>query len=260
MEFANLEWAEKDRVLTITIDRPAKLNALNDQTVGELAQAFAAARDRSEVAAVILTGGGEKAFIAGADIAELALNDAVKGKRCAERGQALLLLVEQLGKPVIAAINGYALGGGLEVALACTVRLASEKAVFGLPETTLGIIPGYGGTQRLPRIIGRGRALEWILTGGKYDAQEAWRVGLVNQVTKPEELLLAADSLARRMIANGPVALRYALEAVHRGAEMSLEHGLALEASLFGALASTQDTKEGLKAFLEKRKPAFSGE
>ncbi len=260
MEFRNLKWTQKDALVVLTVDRPTKLNALTDETIDELSKAFTAIRVRADLHAVILTGGGEKAFIAGADIAELAALDPVRMKASAEKGQRLLDSIETLGKPVIAAINGYALGGGLEVALACTVRVASDRAMVGLPEVTLGIMPGYGGTQRLPRLIGKGRALEWMLTGGKMDAAEAYRVGLVNRVVAPEQLLGEAELIARRMIANGPLAVRACLEAVHRGTETSIEQGLALEATLFGLLASTRDTREGLTAFLEKRKPVFKGE
>lgn len=260
MSEANVLTSENNGLLTITVNRPARLNALNTATIADLTRAFTDARDRREVRAVMLTGAGDKAFIAGADIAELAANDGIKAKSCSEFGQRLFDLVENLGKPVLAAINGFALGGGLETALACHVRIASEKAVLGLPETTLGIMPGFGGTQRLPRVIGQGRALEWILTGGKFDAQEAFRVGLVNKVVKPEQLLAETEAMARKMMANGPIALRSCIEAVNRGMETSLDQGQALEATLFGMLASTRDTREGLAAFLEKRKPDFRGE
>ncbi|MBI5369416.1 MAG: enoyl-CoA hydratase/isomerase family protein [Planctomycetes bacterium] len=259
MEYKNLLLSEMEGVATVTVNRPDKLNALNAATIAELGAAFDDLAVRASAKAVIVTGAGEKAFVAGADIAELAQQSPLAGKATAQKGQALFRRIETLGKPVIAAINGYALGGGLELALACAVRIASDNAKLGLPEVTLGLIPGYGGTQRLARIVGRGRALELILTGDRIDAVEAHRIGLVNKVVAAGELAATAEALARRMLANGPVALRLALEAVDRGLELPLEDGLNLEANLFGLCATTDDMVEGTNAFLEKRKAKFLG-
>jgi enoyl-CoA hydratase len=253
----NITTANNDGILTITVDRPKVLNALNAQTVDELRQAFSAARDDDSVKCVILTGAGEKAFVAGADIAELATMTPITGKQVAERGQRTFLLIERFPKPVIAAINGFALGGGCELALACHIRIASEKASLGLPEVTLGIIPGYGGTQRMARLLGKGKALELILTGDRIGAVEAERIGLVNKVVPADQLLATADELARKIASRGPLAVRAAIEAVMSGSEMPFEEGQFLEATLFGLLASTDDMKEGMQAFLEKRQATF---
>jgi enoyl-CoA hydratase len=259
MSYQNLLVATQDRITRITVNRPEKLNALNRATLDELGAAFGAAAEDSGTGVVILTGAGNKAFIAGADIGELARLSPVDGRAYALAGQALFERIETLGKPVLAAVNGYALGGGCEIALACTLRIASTAARFGQPEVNLGIIPGYGGTQRLPRLVGRGKALELILTGEMIDAPEALRIGLANQVVPPEELLPRAETVAATILSKGPLAIRYALDAVHRGLESPLAEGLAYEATLFGVLCAAEDTKEGTRAFLEKRKPEFRG-
>lgn len=253
----NVRTENKDGILIITIDRPKVLNALNAQTVDEIRQAFVAARDDDSVRVVILTGGGEKAFVAGADINELAQMTPITGKQVAERGQRTLSMIERFPKPVIGAINGFALGGGCEIALACHIRIASEKAQMGLPEVTLGIIPGYGGTQRMARLLGKGKALELILTGDRIGAVEAERIGLVNKVVPADQLMAAAEEMARRIASRAPLAVRAAIEAVMSGSEMPFEEGQFLEATLFGLLASTEDMKEGMAAFLEKRQSEF---
>lgn len=253
----NVRTENRDGVLIVTVDRPKVLNALNAQTVNELRQAFEAAREDDSVRCVILTGGGEKAFVAGADIGELSQMTPITGKATAERGQRIFHSIERFPKPVIAAINGFALGGGCELALACHIRIASDKAQLGLPEVTLGIIPGYGGTQRMARLLGKGKALELILTGDRISAEEAERIGLVNKVVPADQLMAAAEELARRIMTRGPLAVRAAIEAVMSGSEMPFEEGQFLEATLFGLLASTDDMKEGMKAFLEKRTAEF---
>ena len=253
----NVRTENRDGVLIVTVDRPKVLNALNAQTVNELRQAFEAARDDDSVRCVILTGAGEKAFVAGADIGELSQMTPITGKATAEKGQRIFHSIERFPKPVIAAINGFALGGGCELALACHIRIASDKAQLGLPEVTLGIIPGYGGTQRMARLLGKGKALELILTGDRIGAEEAERIGLVNKVVPADQLMGAAEELARRIMTRGPLAVRAAIEAVMSGSEMPFEEGQFLEATLFGLLASTDDMKEGMKAFLEKRQPEF---
>ncbi|MGN6186021.1 MAG: enoyl-CoA hydratase/isomerase family protein [Thermoanaerobaculia bacterium] len=255
----NVRTENKDGVLIITIDRPKVLNALNAQTVAEIGEAFEAARDDDSVKCVILTGAGEKAFVAGADINELAQMTPITGKAVAEKGQKVFRAIERFPKPVIAAVNGFALGGGCELALACHMRIASDKAQMGLPEVTLGIIPGYGGTQRMARLLGKGKALELILTGDRINATEAERIGLVNRVVPAEELMNTAETLARTIAKRGPLAVRAAIEAVMSGSEMPFEEGQFLEATLFGLLASTQDMKEGMSAFLEKRAAEFNG-
>jgi enoyl-CoA hydratase len=250
---------ETDGIAVVTINRPDKLNALNAETVRELDGALRTLRDDDAVRVIILTGAGEKAFVAGADIAELVKMGPVEGVRISRDGQDTFRMLERMPKPVIGAINGFALGGGLELALACHIRIASKKAKFGLPEVKLGIIPGYGGTVRLPRLVGRGRALEMMLTGDMVDADEAFRIGLVNRVIEPEALLETAREMARRMIANGPVAIALALEAVDRGISTTIDDAQILESNLFGLLASTTDMREGMNAFLEKRKAEFTG-
>lgn len=257
MDYRNILVSLEGGVATVVVNRPEKLNALNAETIGELTHAFANLPEGARAA--VLTGAGEKAFVAGADIAELARMTAVSAKEVSARGQAMCDAVERAGVPVIAAVNGYALGGGLELALACTIRLASAKAQLGLPEVTLGIIPGYGGSLRLPRLVGHGRANEMILTGRRVDAEEACRIGLVNQVFPPEELAGAARNLAGRIAANAPLAVRYALESVNRGVAAGFEEGMAMEQILFGLVSATADMKEGLTAFLEKRKADFRG-
>lgn len=260
MEFENLSLAHRDGIATLTVDRPKKLNALNRETLDELERAVDALARDDAVRAVVVTGAGDKAFVAGADIKELAEESASTGHLAARRGQEVFRKVETLGKPVVAAINGFALGGGLELALACHLRVASETAKLGLPEVTLGIIPGYGGTQRLARLIGRGRALELILTGRHIDAREAYRIGLVNRVVPAGELTSEADGLLRTIIANAPVALRHALVAVDQGLDVAQEQGMVLESTLFGILFGTDDLREGMAAFLDKRKPEFKGD
>ena len=257
--FDNIRFDRKDQIAYVTIDRPKVLNALNMPTMGELVTIFTQLKDDREVRVVILTGAGEKSFVAGADIGELQKNNPVEAKEYTHRGQAVLNLIENLGKPVIACINGFALGGGCEMALACTMRLASENAKLGQPEVKLGIIPGYGGTQRLPRLVGKGIAMQLLLTGEMITAQEAHRIGLVNEVTAPAELIPRAEAIAAKIIANAPLAVQYAMEAVNKGMEMTLAEGLYLEAVLFGVACATEDKKEGTTAFLEKRAAAFKG-
>src|SRR6267378_7981774 len=252
-------YEKKTGIAYVTLNRPKVLNALNKRAIAELKAAFEDARDDSDVHGVILTGAGDKAFIAGADINEVATDTPVQAEEKTRRGQALMTLIENLGKPVIAAVNGFALGGGCEAALASTIRLAAENAQFGLPEVKLGIMPGYGGTQRLPRLVGKGVALQLILTGGMIGAQEAYRIGLVNEVVPAAQLLAESEKMLRGILAMGPLAVRLALEAVDQGLEMTLDEGLLLEANHFGLLAATKDMKEGLTAFLEKRQAKFEG-
>lgn len=249
---------ERDGYLAIvTVNRPSKLNALDRQTIAELDATFAAIDVDDSVGAVIVTGAGEKAFVAGADITELQQQGVLDGTANARRGQALTLRMENCSKPVLAAVNGFALGGGLELALACDVRFASSTAKLGLPEVSLGIVPGYGGTQRLPRLVGTGNALHLILQGDAIDAQEALRIGLVNGVFEPGELMEKVKAVANRMVSRGPTALSLAKQAVRRGAQMPMADALALEADLFGMISSTDEMKEGMTAFLEKRKPSW---
>jgi enoyl-CoA hydratase len=250
----------EEGIRVVTVDRPEKLNALNAQVLEELGREIEAARADGDLRCLIVTGAGEKAFIAGADIAELAKLTPIEGREHSRRGQALLDQIESLPVPTIAAINGYAYGGGLELAMACAMRVASENARMGLPETSLGIIPGYGGTQRLARQVGRARALELVLTSEKgLTAAEAERIGLVNRVVPAGQTLPAAVEIARKIRANGPTACQYALEAIRRGLDMPLAEGQVLEATLFGLCAATEDMKEGMKAFLEKRTAKFTG-
>jgi len=259
MSFENLLLDRDGGVATITINRPKVLNALNSQTLDELRRAILELRRDDSVRAVILTGAGEKAFIAGADINELATQTPVSGREHAMSGQHILDLIEQMGKPVIAAINGFALGGGCEMAMACTIRIAADTAKLGQPEINLGLIPGYAGTQRLTRIVGRGRALELLLTGDQITAQEAHRLGLVNRVVPAADLMAEAKKLAATLAARAPVAVKYILEAVNKGVEMPFAQAQVFEATLFGLVASTEDMREGTKAFLEKRKAEFKG-
>jgi enoyl-CoA hydratase len=259
MAFENLLYEKRNGIGYVTINRPEKLNALNRKTMEELDVCFQDIARDDELRAVILTGAGEKAFVGGADINELALQTPVEGKEMSVHGQKVLDLIEHLGKPVIAAVNGYALGGGCELALACTLRIASEQARLGQPEVKLGLIPGYAGTQRLPRLVGKGRALEMILTGDPIGAAEAYRIGLVNQVVPAQELIVTAEKLAQKIMANAPRAVKFALEAVSHGLEMSEAEGQFLEANLFGLCCTTADMKEGTRAFLEKRPAGFTG-
>ncbi len=259
MAFENLLYERHNGIGYVTVNRPEKLNALNRKTMDELQECFQEIEPDDEVRVVILSGAGEKAFVGGADINELAVQTPVEGKEMSVRGQKILDLIEHLGKPVIAAVNGYALGGGCELALACTVRIASENARFGQPEVKLGLIPGYAGTQRLPRLVGKGRALEMMLSGEPVSAAEAYRIGLVNQVVPAQDLIAAAEKLAQKILANAPLAVKFALEAVNHGFEMSQAEGQFLEANLFGLCCTTADMKEGTRAFLEKRPARFTG-
>ncbi|HMF89141.1 MAG TPA: enoyl-CoA hydratase-related protein [Candidatus Angelobacter sp.] len=255
----NVRLEKKNQIAYVTIDRPKVLNALNMATMAELSEVFTELAADREIRVVILTGSGEKAFVAGADINELQKNNPVEAKAYTHRGQAVLDLIENLGKPVIACINGFALGGGCEIAMACTMRLASENAKLGQPEVKLGIIPGYGGTQRLPRLVGTGLAMQMLLTGEMISAQEAHRIGLVNEVLPGDKLVSRAEEIATKIIANAPLAIQYCMEAVNQGLNMTLQEGLFLEATLFGICSASEDKKEGTTAFLEKRKANFQG-
>jgi enoyl-CoA hydratase/carnithine racemase len=259
LALANVLYEKKGSIAYVTVNRPKVLNALNTPTWKDLRTAFEDARDDAAVRGVILTGAGDKAFIAGADISELADATAIEAEQSSSFGQAVLNLIENLGKPVIAAINGFALGGGCETAMACTIRLATERARFGQPEVTLGLVPGGGGTQRLPRLVGKGRALQLILSGEMISAQEAYRIGLVNEVLPDADLMTRAEAVLKKISSNAPVAVKLALEATNRGLETSQSEGLSLEASYFGLCAATQDKREGTSAFLEKRAPRFHG-
>ncbi len=259
MSFDNLLFEVREPLAILTINRPKVLNALNRETFSDLEAAFAEIAASNSIRAVLLTGAGEKAFVAGADIGELAHLSAVEGQQLAARGQRVFELIESCGKPVIACINGFALGGGCELALACTIRLASETAKLGQPEVKLGLVPGYGGSQRLPRLIGKGAALKLLLTGEIISASEAYRLGLVDEVLAPADLLHRAEQLAIAMAANAPLAVRYTIAAVHAGYDLPLREALELEASLFGLCCSTEDRVEGTRAFLEKRTAAWKG-
>ena len=259
MSYENILYDKKDGIATITFNRPKVLNALNRKTIDELHHALLDARGDANVRVLILTGAGEKAFVAGADIGELSQQNPVSGKEFSIYGQRIAHLLETMGKPSICAINGFALGGGCEIALCCSIRLASKTARLGQPEVKLGIIPGYGGSQRLSRLCGKGVAHELCLTGEMISAEEAQRIGLVNRVYEPAELLPAAEAMAKKIIANAPIAVQYTMEAIERGIEMPQEEGLFLEATLFGLCCATEDMREGTKAFLEKRPPQFKG-
>jgi enoyl-CoA hydratase len=259
MGYDNILCEVKDQITRITFNRPNVLNALNRKTVEELGDALNSARQDNSVRVVILTGAGEKAFVAGADINELAVRTPVDGKDFSLFGQEIIHRLETLGKPSIAAINGFALGGGCELALACTMRIASKNAKLGQPEVKLGILPGYGGSQRLPRLCGKGAAHELILTGEMIPAEEALRIGLVNRVVELAELIPTAEGIAKKIIANAPLAVKYAMEAIEHGMEMPQEEGLLLEATLFGLCCATEDMREGTRAFLEKRPAKFQG-
>jgi enoyl-CoA hydratase len=258
MPYQTLTLAVADRVATITINRPEKLNALNDATIGELGAVADEVRSRADVAGAILTGAG-RAFVAGADISELAGQRPIDARRRALRGQAVFQQFEDCPKPVVAAVNGFALGGGCELAMACHLRVASEAAKFGQPEVKLGITPGYGGTQRLPRLVGRGRAMQLLLTGETIDAAEAWRIGLVNRVVPVNELIPAATAMLQAILANGPLAVALCIDAVNRGLDLPLADALVIEAGHFAVLAATADMAEGTRAFLEKRAAQFRG-
>jgi enoyl-CoA hydratase/carnithine racemase len=259
LNLANVSYETKNGVAYVTVNRPKVLNALNTPTWKDLRTAFENARDDATVRGVILTGAGDKAFIAGADIGELAQAAGFDAEQSSRFGQEVLDLIENLGKPVIAAVNGFALGGGCETAMACTIRLAVETARFGQPEVTLGLVPGGGGTQRLPRLVGKGRALQLILSGEMISAQEAFRIGLVNEIVSAAELIARAEAILKKIAANAPIAVKFALEATNKGMETSQSGGLLLEASYFGLCAATEDKREGTSAFLQKRVPQFRG-
>jgi enoyl-CoA hydratase len=259
LTLANVLYEKKGAIAYVTVNRPKVLNALNTPTWTDLRTAFEDARNDAVVRGVILTGAGDKAFIAGADISELAHATALDAERSSRFGQQVLDLIENLGKPVIAAINGFALGGGCETAMACTIRIAVETAKFGQPEVKLGLLPGGGGTQRLPRLVGKGRALQLILSGEMISAQEAYRIGLVNEIVPPSELIPRAEAILRQIVGNAPISVKFALEAANKGLETSQSEGLLLEASYFGLCAATEDKKEGTTAFIEKRAPQFHG-
>ncbi|RPI25608.1 MAG: hypothetical protein EHM61_13960 [Acidobacteria bacterium] len=258
-EYKNLLVTIEDRVAVVQINRPQALNALDARTLDELETAFRVLREDQAVGVLIVTGTGEKAFVAGADIRELTKLDGVSGRAYSLRGLEVFDLIHSSPKPVIAAINGYCLGGGCELALACHIRIASENARFGQPEVKLGLIPGYGGTQRLPRLVGTGRAIEMLLTGDVIEAREAERIGVVNRVVPGAELLAYCRDLAKRIMANAPLATTLALNAVNAGSDLPLDRALAVEAALFGLACGTEDMKEGTKAFIDKRKPSFKG-
>ncbi|MDH3270168.1 MAG: enoyl-CoA hydratase-related protein [Gemmatimonadota bacterium] len=257
LNFITVEW-DADLAI-VTIDRQDKLNALNADVVRELGEVFSGLQDDDNVLGVLLTGAGTKAFVAGADIGELAQMDSISGVRVSRDGQDVFRSIERFPKPVLAAVGGYALGGGCELALACHMRIASDRARFGLPEVGLGIIPGYGGTIRLARLVGLGRAIELTLTGDMVDAERAHAIGLVSKVTAPEELMDEAKALLRKVTSKGPVAIRLALESMYRALDTSTAEALDYESTLFGLLASTEDMREGMQAFLEKRKADFHG-
>ena len=259
LALANVLYEKKSGIAYITLNRPKVLNALNTRTWTDLRTAFEDAKADAGVRGVILTGAGEKAFIAGADISELAHVGAYDAEESSRLGQGVLDIIENLGKPVIAAINGFALGGGCETAMACTIRIAAEHAKFGQPEVKLGLLPGGGGTQRLPRLVGKGRALQLILTGETISAQEAYRIGLVNEVVPAANLIARAETILELISANAPIAIKFSLEAANKGMNSSQAEGFALEASYFGICAATEDKKEGTSAFLEKRAPQFHG-
>jgi enoyl-CoA hydratase len=259
MAFDNLLLERDGAVAVVTINRPKVLNALNTQTIDELRRAILELQRDDSARAIVLTGAGEKSFVAGADINELAVQTPTGGREHALKGQHVLDLIENIGKPVIAAINGFALGGGCELAMACTLRIAADTARIGQPEIALGLIPGYAGTQRLSRLVGKGRALEIMLTGTPISADEALRIGLVNRVVPAAELMSSARKLAGQLAANAPMAMRYIINAVNKGMEMPFAEACQHEATLFGLVASTDDMKEGTAAFLEKRKAEFKG-
>jgi enoyl-CoA hydratase len=259
LTLANVLYEKKGAIAYVTVNRPKVLNALNTPTWKDLRTAFEDARDDTAVRGVILTGAGDKAFIAGADISELAHVAAFEAEQSSRFGQEVLDLIENLGKPVVAAINGFALGGGCETAMACTIRIAVDTAQFGQPEVKLGLVPGGGGTQRMPRLIGKGRALQLILSGEMISAQEAYRIGLVNEIVPAAGLVTRAEAILKKIASNAPIAVKFALEAANKGMETSQGEGLLLEASYFGLCAATEDKKEGTAAFLEKRPPQFRG-
>ncbi len=260
MAYSTLLFEVRDAIATVTVNRPEKLNALNATVITELGEAAARIREDAAIGGAILTGAGPKAFVAGADIGEIAGQGPVDGKARSLEGQRVFRALERCGKPVIAAVNGFALGGGCELAMACHLRIAAENARFGQPEVKLGIGPGYGGTVRLPRLVGRGRALELLLTGAMIDAQEAYRIGLVNRVVPADRLMNEAEGILRTILENGPLAVRACLEAVDTGLDIGVDQALLLEANLFGLLSGTADMREGTAAFMGKRKAVFRGE
>ena len=259
MAYTTLLFDLTDGIATVTVNRPDKLNALNATVIAELDDVAGRIEREADIRGVLLTGAGPKAFVAGADIGEVGGQGATDGQARARAGQRMMRRLEQCGKPVVAAVNGFALGGGCELAMACHIRIASETARFGQPEVKLGIGPGYGGTVRLPRLVGRGRALELLLTGAMIDAQEAWRIGLVNRIVAPDQLLAESGRLLRTILENGPLAVRACLDLVDAGLDLGTDEALRLEASWFGLLSSTSDMREGTRAFLEKRKAVFTG-
>jgi len=259
MAFETLLYQERDNLALVTINRPEKRNALNRKAIGELHSCFQELRSHKTVRSIILTGAGDKAFVAGADIGELSLLTPLEAKEYSRQGQQLLDMIESLGKPVVAAVNGYALGAGCELALACSLRVAAEHASFGQPEVALGLIPGYGGTQRLPRLVGKCKALEMLLSAEPISAAEAYRIGLVNKVVPAQELLPAAEKLARKVATHAPLAIKFVLEAVHQGLETTQREGQLLEANLFALCCTTADMQEGTRAFLEKRPARLEG-
>jgi len=259
LTLANVLYEKRGAIAHVTINRPKVLNALNTQTWKDLRMVFEDAREDVSVRGVILTGAGDKAFVAGADISDLAHATALDAEQSSRFGQQVLDLIENLGKPVVAAINGFALGGGCETAMACTIRIAVEHAKLGQPEVKLGLLPGGGGTQRLPRLVGKGRALQLILSGETISAQEAYRIGLVNEVVSAADLIPRAEAILKAIASNAPVAVKLSIEAVNKGLDTSQSEGFALEASYFGLCAGTEDKKEGTSAFLEKRAPQFMG-
>jgi enoyl-CoA hydratase len=259
MPYSTLLFEMRDILAIVTINRPEKLNALNAEVIAELGDVAGRVESDPAIHGMILTGAGPKAFVAGADIGEIAAQGPVDGKARALAGQRVFRSLERCGKPVIAAVNGFALGGGCELAMACHLRVASEQARFGQPEVKLGIGPGYGGTVRLPRLVGKGRALELLLTGQMIDAQEAYRIGLVNRVVPADRLMAESEEMLRAILENGPLAVRACLEAVDAGLDVGMDQALLLEANLFGLLSGTADMREGTAAFAAKRKPAFKG-
>jgi enoyl-CoA hydratase/carnithine racemase len=259
VKFENILYEKNGPIAKVVLNRPKVLNALNQTVFLELKAAFEDARDDSNVRGVILTGSGDKAFAAGADIAEMSNYTAFEAEEATRRAQAVTELIENLGKPVVAAVNGFALGGGCELASACTIRIASETAKFGQPEVKIGIMPGAGGTQRLPRLVGKGRALQLILSGEIINVQEAYRIGLVNEVVSAANLISRAEAILNQINLNAPLGVKFSIEAVNKGLEASVSEGLLIEASLFGICAGSEDKKEGTSAFLEKRAPQFHG-
>ena len=257
--FDNISVVKEDTVAVLTVNRPSALNALNKATLAELATALEDIRDDAQVSGLVVAGAGDKAFVAGADIAEIAAISAVEASAFTRLGQSVFDLLENLGKPSVATVNGFALGGGCELAMACTLRLATKSARFGQPEVKLGVMPGFGGTQRLPRLVGKGRALQMILTAEPIDAQEAYRIGLVNEIVDPENLLERAVRILRIIAANAPLAVRFSIEAINRGLQTSQDQGLVIESALFALCAGSDDKKEGTAAFMGKRRARFTG-